>query len=332
MHHTHSGSQSTGRTAPAPWPRVLYAALLCAAALLAGCATPQTRMLAAAPPAVERAELTEVPFFPQEEYQCGPAALATVMTAAGREITPEALTPQVFLPQRRGSLQIEMLAAPRRHGMVSLRLAPQLGDVLAEVAAGHPVIVLQNLALDWYPMWHYAVVVGYDLGRQTIILRSGAERRQELPLATFERTWARGGHWAMMALPPHALPRTVSPQAYTQAVVALEKAGAVREARAAYETALGRWPDDLVALMGAGNTAHTLGDYAGAEQAFRRAAQRHPQSDAALNNLAQTLADQGRLEEAAAVAQRALALQGPNSMVAAQTLREIQDKSTPPQR
>ena len=305
------------------------AALLAAVALLAGCATPQTRMLTAERPAISRAELVEVPFFPQQEYQCGPAALATVMVAAGKPVTPEELAPQVFLPQRQGSLQVEMMAAPRRHGLVSLPLAPQLGDVLAEVAAGNPVVVLQNLALDWYPMWHYAVVVGYDLDRETIILRSGEERRLELPLATFERTWARGKHWAMLALPPHKLPQTVAPEVHVRAVVALEKAGFADAARSAYHAVLGKSPDNLMALLGAGNTAHALGDLAASERAFRLAAERHPDSDAALNNLAQVLADQGKLGEAEAVAQRALALRGPNSVVAAQTLREIQDRSGP---
>jgi tetratricopeptide (TPR) repeat protein len=199
--------------------------------------------------------------------------------------------------------------------------------VLAEVAAGNPVIVLQNLALDWYPMWHYAVVVGYDLENHTIILRSGTEPRQVLPLTTFERTWARSKYWAMLVLPPHVLPQTIGSHAYVQAVVALEKAGFAAEARAAYEAALDRWPDNLTALMGAGNTAYAQGDPAAAERAFRRAAELHPASDAALNNLAQVLADQGRLTEAEAMARSALALSGPNSVVAAQTLRDIRQLS-----
>lgn len=310
--------------------RARCAVLLAAVVLLAGCATPpQTRMLIAERPAASRAELVDVPFFPQLEYQCGPAALATVMVAAGKPVTSEELTPQVFLPQRQGSLQVEMMAAPRRHGLVSLQLAPQLSDVLAEVAAGNPVIVLQNLALSWYPMWHYAVVVGYDLDRETIILRSGEQHRLELPLATFERTWARGKHWAMLALPPHKLSQTVAPEVHARAVIALEKAGFADAARSAYTAVLDKLPDNLTALLGAGNTAHALGDLAGSERAFRLAAERHPDSDAALNNLAQVLAEQGKLGEAEAVAQRALALRGPNSVVVAQTLRDIQDKSGP---
>jgi tetratricopeptide (TPR) repeat protein len=249
------------------------------------------------------------------------------MGAAGAQVTPEELAPKVYLPQRRGSLQAEMLAAPRRHGLVSMRVAPSLNAVLEEVGAGNPVIVLQNLALDWHPMWHYAVVVGYDLEAGNVILRSGRERRQVLPLTTFERTWARSGHWAMLAMPPHRLPQTVAEDAYLQAVIALEKSGFAAQARSAYEGAVAAWPQNLGAWMGAGNSAYVLGDYPAAEQAFRRAAELHPGSDAAFNNLAQALAAQGRLSAAESAARRALELQGPHGMVAAQTLKDIQHRS-----
>ena len=93
--------------------------MLCAVLLwLTGCATPQVAALLARPPATlpARVELTGVPFHPQEEYQCGPAALATVLVHAGVATTPDALVPEVYLPARGGSLQAEMLAAARRHG------------------------------------------------------------------------------------------------------------------------------------------------------------------------------------------------------------------------
>jgi tetratricopeptide (TPR) repeat protein len=276
--------------------------------------------------AADRTEITGLPFFPQEDYQCGPAALAMAMQAAGAPVTSDDLVTEVFLPARHGSLQPEMMAAPRRHGLVTLRLAPRLRDVLDEVADGNPVVVLQNLAFDWYPVWHYAVVIGYDLGRGEIVLSSGRERRQELPLTTFERTWARSGYWAMLALSPRKLPKTAAAAPYLSAVIALERAGRPADARAAYEAALGKWPDNLTALMGLGNTAYELGDPDGSERAFRRAADLHAESDAALNNLAQVLADEGRFAEAQSAVRRALALDGPNRAVAERTLHEIREK------
>src|SRR5207248_928581 len=173
---------------------------------LAGCATLQLQALVGSRSAgiPQRAELEAVPFFPQEDYQCGPAALAMVLSAGGKAIEPEVLRPQVYLPDRHGSLQIEMLAATRRNGFVAIELAPSLPDLLAEIAAGNPVVVLQNLALDWYPAWHYAVAIGYDLKARRITLRSGTERRLQMPLDTFEHTWRRSGYWAILAHPQSA--------------------------------------------------------------------------------------------------------------------------------
>ena len=63
---------------------------------------PQATALRDQPPPdlPQRAELKEVPFHAQEEYHCGPAALAMVLNAAGVGATPVALVEQVYLPGR----------------------------------------------------------------------------------------------------------------------------------------------------------------------------------------------------------------------------------------
>ncbi len=299
-------------------------AWLFAAALLAGCAAPQTAQLIERGPAAmpAQAELQSVPFFAQEAHQCGPAALATVLAEAGIDVSPESLTPEIYLPGREGSLAVEVFAATRRHGLVAYHLAPRLGDVLREVAAGTPVLVLQNLSLPVLPQWHYAVVVGYDLSREELVLRSGRTRRFVMSLSTFERTWARSGYWAMLALPPDRLPATATADGYVSAAIALERAN-VAAARKAYATALSRWPDNVVAELGLGNSAYAMGDLAAAEDAYRRATRAHPESGDAWNNLAQVLADTKRPEEARAAAQRAVTLGGPRLAQYQETLRAL---------
>jgi hypothetical protein len=183
------------------WARLLAAAAVLA---LSGCAfmVPQTVALRTDWPAgvPERVELADVPFFPQADYQCGPASLATVLVHSGVAVHPDALVDQVWLPGRRGSLQVEMLATPRRHGRVSYRLAPRYADLLREVAAGHPVVVLQDVGM-MLPEWHYAVVNGYDYGTGTIFLRSGTEPREQMPFTAFERSWMKGGYPARSRRP-----------------------------------------------------------------------------------------------------------------------------------
>ena len=295
--------------------------------LLAGCVSlPQTEALraeagAGLPP---RAELDAVPFFAQEEYQCGPAALAMALNAAGVAVTPDALIEQVYLPARKGSLQVEMLAGARRHGLLAYELAPELKDVLAEVAAGNAVIVLQNQGLwAFHPYWHYAVVIGYDLEKKQVLLHSGTRARRAMALGLFEFLWIDGQRWAMVALAPGRLPASAREASFGTAAAALEKTGRIAEAHRAYAAMLERWPANLIGLIGLGNTAYALGRPAEAESAFRKATAAHPLAAAAFNNLAQTLADQSKLEAALEAARRAVSLGGASLPAAQTTLEEI---------
>jgi len=290
---------------------VLTGVFVWAVLLLGGCATPQVAMLDARWPTElpARVELADVPFFPQEDYECGPAALAMVANAAGVDVTPEALVDQVYLPGRKGSLQPEMLAATRRQGLLAYPLKPKVEDILREVAAGHPVLVFQNLAFSIYPVWHYAVVMGFDRERHVLLLHSGRTARMEISLFAFERTWARGQYWAMLALKPGQLPATAEPQAYTAAVATLERTDA-RGAQQAFAAALQRWPDNRAALLGAGNTAYALGQRDAAAKAYRQAVLKHPDFADGWNNLAQVLLELNRRHEASQAIARAVALGG----------------------
>jgi tetratricopeptide (TPR) repeat protein len=256
-----------------------------------------------------QADLSSVPFFAQKEYECGPAALAMVLAAAGVVVKPEELVEQVYLPARKGSLQVEMLAATRQRGLVAYPLKPALQDLLAEVAAGHPVLVFQNVSLPIYPVWHYAVVIGYDLDRNTITLHSGETERMELSLFTFERIWARGSYWAMLALAPDQLPATAELQTLARSLAALE-ASHPGAAAVAYGTALARWPQQATLLFGLGNSRYALKDLAGAQAAYLQATQAQPDFADTWNNLAQVQWELGQGAQARAAIARAVALGG----------------------
>ena len=267
-------------------------------------------------------ELGDVPFFSQEAYQCGPASLAMALAWSGVPVRTEDLAAQVYSPTRQGSLPTDMIGAARRHGRVAYPIST-MEDVLAELAAGNPVMVLQDLGL-WRPRWHFAVAIGYDLVQGEIVLRSGTKPREVLSFERFERTWARSGHWGLIALPPGRLPATAKEQSVLEAAVGLERARQWKAAAEAYRSAHERWPASLGALIGLGNSRYALGDLSGAEQAFRVATRLHPLAAVAFNNLAHVLAEMGHLEEALAAARQAVALGGTLEEVYRATLLDIQ--------
>jgi len=308
----------------------LLAGLFLIALLLQGCATaPQTRRLtedhAGLP---SHAELDQVPFFPQERYQCGPASLAMVLTQAGHPTKPDELTDEVYVPKREGSLRTEMRAAARARGLVAYPLPTNMHALVEQVAAGQPVLVMQNLGLSWIPRWHYAVAVGYDLDHRQVVLRSGTMRRRITLMSTFERTWARSGYWAQVVVPPDAPPRTAKPVPWLQAVHELETTGHADAARTGYRAATRRWPQSRPAWMARGNAAYGAGDTNEARRAFERAVKLDPHAGDGWNNLAYALADSGRGSQALDAARCAVALEpqadGPRS-----TLEELQGRALP---
>ena len=250
--------------------------VLAALVAVAGCAGPRTEALLADPGGLPPvAGVAAVPFHPQAEKACGPASLAMVLAWSGSPVPPTALASLVFTPGRDGSMPPDMIAAARREGRLAVRLHG-LRAVLAELAAGHPVVVLQNLGLEVRPVWHFAVAVGYDLPARRIILHSGLEERAAMPLDTFEHTWVRAGQWAVVVLPPDRLPAAAGERETVEAAAGIERAGRLAAAAAAYRAVLSRWPESLPAAVGLGNVRYGLGDGDGAAEAFRMAVGRHP--------------------------------------------------------
>ena len=260
-----------------------------------GCAAvPQTAQLSREPGNLpRRVLLDEVAFFPQVKYQCGPAALATMLNYSNVDVVPDTLIEKVYIPERKGSLQVEMVATARSYGKLTYPLEKQLKALLTELAAGNPVLVFQNLALSIWPQWHYAVAVGYDLDSAELILRSGTYREHRLSLATFERTWQRGGYWAYMVMPTGKIPATATPMKYLLAAYDLERAGFKKLALESYRSAADNWPENPAALMSLGNSEYSMGYMTQAQSVFTRVIKQKPEDSAAWNNLAYALAGGG---------------------------------------
>ncbi len=253
-------------------------------------------------------ELTDTPFYSQTTDQCGPSALATALNAAGVPVTPDELAPSVYIPDRNGSLQFELLAAARGYGRVPYPISPDVLALLGEIQAGRPVLVLQNLGLGFAPIWHYAVVVGYLPGENQFVLRSGVHKRHLVRTSRFLRTWRRAESWGIVVLPPGELPAGNDAAAFVQAVASLESVGQFEAAAAAYQAAVAQWPEYAFAWLGLGNSYYALGDLDDAGDAYVELLSIEPENVVALNNLSMVLADNGRIDDAIRTVNKALSL------------------------
>lgn len=238
-------------------------------------------------------ELSATPFFAQTEHHCGPAALATLLAADAVAVTPEQLAPLVYVPGREGSLQAEIIAAARRYGRVPVRVAPQPEALIAALADGKPVLVLQNLGLRSLPHWHYAVLVGFDPLVDRFILRSGTTPREALDTGAFLRSWDGAERWALVVAEADRVPGFATPETWIAGAAAFESIGRVGLAHTAYKAAAQRWPEHPVVWQALANALHLEGDAQAAEQALRRALDLDPRAGAARNNLASLLLARG---------------------------------------
>ncbi len=292
-------------------------------ALLSGCAatprlSPDTTGLLPG-----QAYVTGVPFHSQRDYQCGPASLAMALNASGVEVSVDQLIPQVFVPGREGSVQPEMMATVRRHQRIGYPLDGSFDALLSEVSAGYPVVVLQNLSLPLWPMWHYAVVIGYDRQREQLILHSGEQSRQVTGMGRFDATWARSGRWAMVALPPGQLPLSIGSRQATDSIAAFEATAGAEAALPAWQSLVARWPDHAMGWFALGNALHASGDPQAAADAFKQATEQDAGLAVAWLNQGLTQIGLGQRQQAIASLRRAAALPGQWQAQAEQALTDM---------
>lgn len=277
-----------------------WAGPLCLVLLLAACSsTPMTTsLLQSKSPFPSQAEIEKTPFFPQEQYQCGPAALATVLHFQDQQTQPDELIEKVYIPQKQGSVPLEITATARGYHFIPYPLDSSLEKLVQEIAAGHPVIVMQNLGFSWKPQWHYAVVIGYDLNKQVFVLRSGTVKRHITPFKTFERTWRRADYWALVILPPDRVPATATAPKYLRIAHDLENTGQRLNALTAYRTASRQWPDNPLPWLALGNAYYAGKNLPAAEQALREGLTMNRNSAQLWNNLGYVLQAQGCSKQA----------------------------------
>jgi len=312
-----------------PSPNLAPVAAILSSAILtvAGCSASATAHWPIEAPAAA-VHIADVPFFAQEQYQCGPAALAMALDWSGDEVTPGDLVAAVYTPDLHGSLQASIVAAARRHGRVAY-VVPSPEALFAELDAGNPVIVLQNLRFSWWPAWHYAVVVGYDDRDHTLLMHSGTRAEQRMDWRHFAATWRPEHRWGLVVLAPGRIPAAASARAYLEAVVALERADQWKAAATSPRAALRRWPQSLAAGIGLANSELGLDRPNEAEIVLRTIVREHPHSAQAHNNLAHVLALNDKHSEALDQARLAVLLGGKRARIYRRTLEEIEGSKGP---
>jgi ABC-type bacteriocin/lantibiotic exporter with double-glycine peptidase domain len=143
--------------------------------------------------------IEDVPFYPQETYQCGPASLAGVLNYWGFSISPAEIAAEIYSPKARGTLDIDMVLFAEKQGLVASQYRGSLEDLKRNIDSNQPLVVLVDEGFWVYQKDHYMVVVGYD--EEGLIANSGKERHQFVPLGRFLKSWERTKFWTLRITP-----------------------------------------------------------------------------------------------------------------------------------
>lgn len=173
----------------------------------------------------ERVELNGVPAFRGDTYQGGPAALASMLSQQGIVITPGLLDKPLHLPGGEADLERNMQVLAREYGMLVYPLDAKLTALLAQVAAGYPVMVRITEGSTLWAEPRYAVLVGFNQQNSTVLLRVARDRRRPVAFSDFESAWKSAGQWAVLVQRPSQLPANLDAARWQQAANATAQAG-----------------------------------------------------------------------------------------------------------
>jgi len=175
--------------------------LLLFACLVSSCSTGANELSITRPS--QTVTIEEVPFFPQLDYQCGPASLAGVLGYYGDDVGPDEIAEAIYRERIRGTVSLDMVLYARKRGFASKWYQGNTDDIIGAVDRGNPVIVMIDLGFSLARVYHYMVITGYSF--KGVIANTGTTPQKLIPWERFMSQWEKTHNWTLMITPKAAV-------------------------------------------------------------------------------------------------------------------------------
>jgi ABC-type bacteriocin/lantibiotic exporter with double-glycine peptidase domain len=133
--------------------------------------------------------IENVPFYRQAgPYDCGPAALASLLAHRGRTVAPESIAGEVTSPILRGSLLPDLENFAGRQGFATRSGRGDLALLRQAIEEGCPVLIPLEMGIKPVSSPHYIVVFGYD--QKGFLVHAGEKAAVFIEADELDRRWA----------------------------------------------------------------------------------------------------------------------------------------------
>jgi len=145
-----------------------------------------------------------VPFFPQDEYMCGPAALASVIGYYGAPGGMDPVAGEVYSARLKGTLPMDLLIYAKEKGFEAKFFRGSMEALKESLERKEPLILFLNLGYEFYPVGHYVVAVGIDDASKVVYAHSGMKEHERFTMKELERSWSKTGYSTLLVRPKAA--------------------------------------------------------------------------------------------------------------------------------
>ena len=146
-----------------------------------------------------------VPFFRQDTYECGPAALATVInywhvkTGTASAVTPDEIVAEIFSPSARGVLGVDLELYAKTRGFQTQTLKGSAGEIRKQIDHGVPPVILVDYGFSFYQRNHFMVVTGY--AANGVLANTGSAENEFIGEESLLKRWTKTGYWMLVVRP-----------------------------------------------------------------------------------------------------------------------------------
>jgi len=297
---------------------------------LAGCATSFTSRVN--PPSNfesrESFYLEKAPSVDQKSYQCGPAALESVIRYWGGNADADSIGKAIYGPKTRGVLNFTLAQYLKTAGFwTEVHEEQTEQDLKRWLRKGIPPIVMLDTGTLWVRTYHFVVLKGFDDRLNIFYANTGVLETQSIDYAEFGRRWKKAGRWSLITAPPEKVDWELDEAQSIDIALMFEKSGNRAEAERRLESALVKNPESVTAKFNLANIYSQSNRPEQAKIIYQELLHNNPARPELSNNLAWVYYQEGRCEEAIKIIEAAFKSGAPRNYEILDTVGMIYCKS-----